>query len=156
MDDAAFVSVFECVGDLEEDLFGLSGRDWALRHAIGEGRAFDQFHHEGALFDAVNRRDPGMVELGEDFRFALEAGQAVGVGGEGVGEEFDGHFAVELSVERGRGRDSDYSLPPAQTRAGAASAHGSYLGCWDVWRQSAHRGRVARSGLVAAGNLGDL
>jgi hypothetical protein len=28
----------------------------------------------------------------------------------------------------GRGRDSDYSPPPAQTRAGTASAHGSYLG----------------------------
>ena len=29
----------------------------------------------------------------------------------------------------GRGRDSGRPLPPAQTRAGAASAHGSYLGC---------------------------
>jgi hypothetical protein len=28
----------------------------------------------------------------------------------------------------GRGRDRGYPLPPAQTRAGAASAHGSYLG----------------------------
>ena len=43
----------------------------------------------------------------------------------------------------GRGRDSDCSLPPAQTRAGATSAHGSYLGCWDVWRRSARRGRGA-------------
>ena len=30
---------------------------------------------------------------------------------------------------QGRGRDSGCPLPPAQTRAGAASAHGSYLGC---------------------------
>jgi len=29
----------------------------------------------------------------------------------------------------GRGRDSGYPLPPAQTRAGAIDAHGSYLGC---------------------------
>src|SRR5438552_3566250 len=29
----------------------------------------------------------------------------------------------------GRGRDGGCPLPPAQTRAGAASAHGSYLGC---------------------------
>src|SRR5664279_108848 len=28
----------------------------------------------------------------------------------------------------GRGRDRGYPPPPAQTRAGAASAHGSYLG----------------------------
>src|SRR5437867_701739 len=32
----------------------------------------------------------------------------------------------------GRGRDSSCLLPPAQTRAGATNAHGSYLGCWDV------------------------
>jgi hypothetical protein len=100
MDDAAFVSVFERVGDLEEDLFGFGGWDWALRDAIGEGLTRDQFHHEGALFDAVDGRDPRMVQLGEDFRFALEASEAVGIGGEGVGEEFDGHFAVELGVER--------------------------------------------------------
>ena len=99
MDDAAFVRVFERVGDLEEDLFGFGGRDCVLRNAIGEGLTRNQFHHEGALFDAVNGRDPRMVELGEDFRFALKAGKAVGVGGEGVGEEFDGHFAVKLSVE---------------------------------------------------------
>ena len=29
----------------------------------------------------------------------------------------------------GRGRDSGCPLPPAQSRAGAVSAHGSYLGC---------------------------
>src|SRR5262249_22622605 len=29
----------------------------------------------------------------------------------------------------GRGRDTDCSAPPAQTRAGAFNAHGSYLGC---------------------------
>src|SRR6516162_4097985 len=33
-----------------------------------------------------------------------------------------------LSRRCRRGRDSDYSLPPARTRACAASAHGSYLG----------------------------
>jgi len=30
---------------------------------------------------------------------------------------------------QGRGRDNGYPLPPARTRAGVASAHGSYLGC---------------------------
>ena len=33
------------------------------------------------------------------------------------------------TVELGRGRDSGCPLPPAQTRAGAIDAHGSYLGC---------------------------
>jgi hypothetical protein len=56
----------------------------------------------------------------------------------------------------GRGRDSDCSLPPAQTRAGATSAHGSYLGYWDVWRRTARRGRGAGSGPVATGKPGGL
>ena len=36
--------------------------------------------------------------------------------------------AVFQLSEDGRGRDSGYPLPPAQTRAGAVNAHGSYLG----------------------------
>ena len=39
-----------------------------------------------------------MVEGGEHQRLALEAGHAVGVGGERVGEDFDGDFASELGV----------------------------------------------------------
>ena len=35
---------------------------------------------------------------------------------------------IFLDVQ-GRGRNSGYPLPPAQSRAGTASAHGSYLGC---------------------------
>ena len=37
-----------------------------------------------------------------------------------------GHAKKVLSV--GRGRDGDYSPPPAQIPAGAANAPGSYLG----------------------------
>jgi len=36
---------------------------------------------------------------------------------------------VAIPYVQGRGRDSGCPLPPAQSRAGAASAHGSYLGC---------------------------
>src|SRR6266566_5274166 len=50
-----------------------------------------------------------------------------------------------------RGRDSGYPLPPAQTRAGAPNAHGSYLGCWGTWRRSVRSDRVVGSGLVVAG-----
>src|SRR2546429_2573779 len=37
----------------------------------------------------------------------------------------------------GRGRDADCSAPPAQTRAGAFNAHGSYLGGGGKMRQTA-------------------
>jgi len=40
--------------------------------------------------------------------------------------------------------------PPAQTRAGAANAHRSYLGWRNVRRRSAHWGRVAEFGQAAA------
>ena len=33
-------------------------------------------------------------------------------------------------LKLGRGRDISCPMPPAQTRAGATHAHGSYLGCW--------------------------
>ena len=51
----------------------------------------------------------------------------------------------------GRGRDADCSTPPAQTRAGAANAHGSYLGCLASKRQS---GYGCRMGLPGAGLRG--
>ena len=40
----------------------------------------------------------GWLRRGEHLGFAGEAGEAVGVGGEGVGEDFDGDVAIELGV----------------------------------------------------------
>ena len=37
-------------------------------------------------------------------------------------------LAVSAVSSFGRGRNADCSAPPAQTRAGAFNAHGSYLG----------------------------
>lgn len=46
----------------------------------------------------------------------------------------------------GRGRDSSYPLPPAQTRAGAIDAHGSYLGCLASKRSVGYGWRTQTSG----------
>ena len=35
--------------------------------------AFDQFHHQCVLFDAVNRRDIGVIERRQNLRLALES-----------------------------------------------------------------------------------
>src|SRR5215467_5085895 len=49
-----------------------------------------------------------------------------------------------------RGRDNGYPLPPARTRAGAASAHGSYLGCLASKRAlAASRTRSSPFGLLS-------
>jgi len=75
------VGVFESGGDLGHDLPGvLEGHRAARRFA------FDVLHDQSAnvfrFGDSVDRGDVGVVEGGEDFGFALEAGGALGVAGE--------------------------------------------------------------------------
>src|SRR5947207_8246759 len=50
----------------------------------------------------------------------------------------------------GRGRDDGCPPPPAQSRAGATNAHGSYLGFGHIWRRNAPRDTVAVFGLAVA------
>ena len=42
--------------------------------------------------------DVGVVQRGEDFGFALEAGQAVGIGRERLGKDLERHVPVERRV----------------------------------------------------------
>jgi hypothetical protein len=72
----------------------------ALVHGqrAGERRAFDQLHDEGALFDTVNLGDIRVIERGEHLRLAVEAGHAVGIGGEGFGQDLEGDVAIQLGV----------------------------------------------------------
>ena len=76
----------------------------STREALREIVALDQFHHQradaSAFLQAVDVRDVRMVERGEDLRFALEAGQAIGIVGEGIGQDFQGDIAIELGVAR--------------------------------------------------------
>ena len=39
------------------------------------------------------------------------------------------HYSMPVYPDARRGRDTDFSAPPAQTRASGTTAHGSYLGC---------------------------
>ena len=45
-------------------------------------------------------RDVGMVQRGEHLRLALEAGEAFGIVGERLGQDFDRDVAIELRVAR--------------------------------------------------------
>jgi len=69
---AAIVRVLQGVGDLS-----------------GEGRPFEQFHDERAVFHAIDGRDMGMIEGGEPLRFARESRHPLGVGGKGIGQDFN-------------------------------------------------------------------
>ena len=91
MDDALFVRRFQRFGDLPGDRQCFVERERPLRDAVGERRAFDQLHHEGAdavrLFEAIDLRDVGMVQRGERLRLALKARQPLGVVSKGVEAE---------------------------------------------------------------------
>ena len=50
------------------------------------------------FFKPVDMPDVGVIEAGEDLGFALEAGQAVGVGRERFREHLERHLPVELRV----------------------------------------------------------
>ena len=79
-------------------------RNRALRDALRKRRAFDQLHHERVhavrVLQPVDRGDVRMIQRGEDFRFALKARQAVGVGGERRREDLDRDLTLQLRVGR--------------------------------------------------------
>ena len=84
MDDPLLVRRFERLRDLLRDRQRLVEWNRAARDALGERRPLDQFHHERRahrlLFsEAVDGRDVGMIQRGEDLRFALEPREALGV-----------------------------------------------------------------------------
>ena len=90
----------------------------AALQPLGEVLALDELHDEGAdaarLLEAVDRGDVRVLELGEELRLALEAGEAVGVGGERLGEDLDRDLALQLRV----GRAVDDPHPALAERAG--------------------------------------
>src|ERR1700730_5350448 len=68
-------------------------------NSLRERLAFDQFHDESAVVDAVDGRDVGMVQRCEQLSFALEPGDALGVLGEGVGKDLEGDLPLEPGVQ---------------------------------------------------------
>jgi hypothetical protein len=97
MDDALVVRGFEGFGDLTRDgqrfvdRKGPSPESRApSRDQIGERRPFDQLHHERlepvGLFEPVDGGDVGMIQRGEDFGFALEPREALGIASDRFGQ----------------------------------------------------------------------
>ena len=85
MNDSLLVRGLERVGDLFRDRQGFVEWYRALRNALREVVAFDQFHHEGGevgcLLEAIDGPDVRMVESREHFGFALKARQTFRIGG---------------------------------------------------------------------------
>ena len=72
-----------------------------LRDPIGERRALDQLHHQGVyavgVFEPVDLRDVRMIERREHLRFSPEAGEAIGIVGDGGQQDLDRDLAIRAS-----------------------------------------------------------
>ena len=102
MDHPRLVCGLQRLRDLLRDRQRLIQRDRPLRDPVSEGGPFDQLQHERLdalrLLQPVDAPDVRMVERGEDLGFPLEAGQAVGVRRERLGQHLERHVAVEFRV----------------------------------------------------------
>ena len=104
MYDALLMCRFEGFGDLFRDGQGLIDRDRPLGDAIRQGRPLNQLKDErkaafdSVFFDSVDGRDIRVVETGQHLRFALEPGDPIRIGGEGVGQDLQSDIAAELGV----------------------------------------------------------
>ena len=81
---------FQGFGDLCRDRQGFVDWDRPLRDPIRQGRPLDQLEDERfrarCFFQPVDVPDVGMVQRSEDFGFSREAGQAIRVGRERLGQ----------------------------------------------------------------------
>ncbi len=50
------------------------------------------------FLEAVDRTDVGMVERGEELRFAPESRESIGIDREGVGENLERDFTVQTRI----------------------------------------------------------
>jgi hypothetical protein len=92
----------EGIGDADGNLEGFFDRDRAAPDALGKIFAFDHLHHDEArpfvLVEAVDGGDVGVVDLRQQLGFAVETGEAVGLGGDLGKEDLDGDLSVEGGV----------------------------------------------------------
>ena len=102
MDDSSLVRGFESLCDLPGDRYRLADGDCPSRDPIGEGRAFDQLHHQGpdagGVFEAMDLRDVWMIERRQVLRFAAETCQAIRIVRHVGQQELDRDVPVELRI----------------------------------------------------------
>ena len=104
MDHAFFVRRFQRLRDLSGNLQRLLDRQRAFGNALGQRLARNQFHHQiihaAGLLEAMDRRDVGMIQCRQHARFALKAGQPLGIVRKARGKDLDGDLTPQLDVAR--------------------------------------------------------
>ena len=95
---------FQRVGDLPRDGQRFTDRDRPPFEPIGKRLALDELEHERGraihVLDAVDGADVRMIQRGQQPRFALEAGEPLGIDREQARKDLDRDVAPELRVAR--------------------------------------------------------
>ena len=114
-------------------------RNRTSRDPISQRRPIHEFHHEGMsavrIFKAKDVRNIRVIECGEDFRFAVETGETVGIARHDIWQDFHGHVAFELRVPRAidlahtARAEGGEDLVRAKARAGL-EGHGDLTGLY--------------------------
>ena len=112
MDDALLVRRFQRLGDLSRNQQRFVHWNRPLGDAVRERRALDELHHERGRtvrsLQSVDLRDVRMIELRQDFRFALEAREALGVARHRGRQHLDCDVALQVRI----GRAVHFPIPP--------------------------------------------
>jgi hypothetical protein len=100
MYDAAFVRILQRFSYLLRNRQRLFERYLPLRNALRQRRTFHKFHHQRALFDAVDSCDVRMIQRGQYLGLPLKTSQPLRILLYGLGQSFDCNFALELRILR--------------------------------------------------------
>ena len=93
--------------DLKTQVSGLRDLEGPARDSVGERGPVDELEDQrtrrlrgirGRVFDSVDGGDVGMIQRGEDSRFALETSQPVWIGEEGCGQPLDRDLSAQSLV----------------------------------------------------------
>ena len=104
MDDAFAVSGLESRRNAGGAAQRFAQRHRASEEALLQRLAFDELENQErsvlSLDNVEERADVGMVDLRDEPRFALEAGETIGIVGERRREDLDGDVSSKASVAR--------------------------------------------------------
>ncbi len=95
MENSARMRHLKRAGDLKGD-----PDDVALWQRTAKRRALDVLEHEVVRADVEDLTNVRMAQRGNRARFLLESPHAIGIGGEGVGQDLEGYVTMKPRVAR--------------------------------------------------------
>ncbi len=112
-----FMCRFESLTDVLRDLESFIQRDWPSSDPFGQRFALYQFEDQKPralrFLKVVDRRDVGVIERRENFRFSLKSADAFAIPRELVGKNLDRDLAFQLRVPR----PVHFPIPPLPSKA---------------------------------------